>query len=140
MASVFISHSWSRASDEYERVLGFVEKCVDELRDRGVPAWRRIPGIFTFIPGVLQLAIKDRIKGSDIFIFIAHPASSEWVDLEVRYAHKLGKEIIAIEPPGYSNVSGIVRELSLELVQPNGNSIKAAVNRSRDRLKRRRNG
>jgi hypothetical protein len=138
MASVFISHDWDRGTEDYRRVFRQVEKSLETCSGTAVEKWKPVEGVRGRFKTLLEMELKSRVKKSDIFILIAHPKPSDWVEKEVEFASAFKKVWFAVKPDGYENASRLVREYGIELYDPHGQSINSAVRHALQELRYRR--
>jgi hypothetical protein len=130
---IFISHSWEKATEEYEdlaySVKGWVREEYHPVVDYSIPEERKRGGLLIRLPGALPGAIEAAIKKSDLFIFVAYPKPSRWMVDEVNYARKHGAFAFAVKPPGYERIASIVSELGMPHCDYDGRSVRALVRR-----------
>ena len=123
---IFISHAW-KYSEHYEKVVQwFNEEPNFEWKNCSVPKHDACEE--TTIKG-LKKCLTNQIKPASVVVILAgmYAAYSEWIEYEIKEAHRMIKPIIGVKPWGNEKMPTIVQDYSDIVVGWNRGSIIRAV-------------
>ena len=130
--NLFISHSW-RYGDHYDNLINLLKKrTYFSYKDHSVP--KDDPVHDADNAAELEKAIKNHMHSCHVVLVMAgvYSTYSKWINIEIDLAKKgfsSAKPLIAIKPWGNTNVSSVVREAAVEIVNWNTESIVDAIRR-----------
>ena len=130
--NLFISHSW-RYGDDYDNLINLLKKRTSfSFKDYSVP--KDDPVHDANNAAELEKAIKNHMRPCHVVLVMAgvYSTYSKWINIEIDLAKKgfsSAKPLIAIKPRGNTNVSSVVREAAVEIVNWNTASIVDAIQR-----------
>lgn len=125
--NIFISHSWNY-SDNYESVVGMLDKCGFDYQNFSVP--KDDPIHDADDDEELYEAIKNQIKYSSVVIILAgvYSSYSKWIQKEIEISkNDFNKKIIAIEPWASKKASKIVKDNADKIIGWNYTSLEKAI-------------
>ncbi len=128
--NLFISHSWSY-SDDYQRLVNLLDdRAYFTYRNYSAP--KNDPIHNAPNSQALYEAIKSQMAPSSVVIIMAGKYStfSTWIKKELQIAKRefvFPKPILAIKPWASSQVSSVVRENAIKIVNWNTESIVNAI-------------
>ena len=130
--NLFISHSWSYG-DDYDRLTNLLDqRSYFSYIDYSVP--KDDPVHDAGNDAELKKAIKNHMRPCHVVLVMAgvYSTYSKWINIEIDLAEEgfsSAKPLIAVKPWGNTNVSSVVREAAVEIVNWNTESIVAAIRR-----------
>ena len=130
--NLFISHSWSYG-DDYNRLTNLLDqRSYFSYVDYSVP--KDDPVHDADSDAELEEAIKNHMRPCHVVLVMAgvYSTYSKWINIEIDLAKEgfsNAKSLIAVKPRGNTNVSSVVREAAVEIVNWNTESIVAAIRR-----------
>ena len=128
--NLFISHSWSYG-DHYDNLINLLKKRTSfSFKNYSVP--KDDPVHDANNAAELEKAIKNHMRPCHVVLVMAgvYSTYSKWINIEIDLAKKgfsSAKPLIAIKPWGNTNVSSVVREAAVEIVNWNTESIVDAI-------------
>lgn len=126
MYRIFISHSWSYASD-YDKIESFLRQEGISFYNHSVP--KDDPIHTNGTDKELYEAIEAKVKGCSCVIILAgvYVTYSKWINKEIEMAQKYHKPIIAVELWGAERTSTVVKNAADVIVKWNAKSVANAV-------------
>lgn len=126
--SIFISHSWAHVND--------LKSLKNLLESRGYfkVTFTEFPPtdpIYSSNTYYIRRRIAERIAASDIVLGIAgmYASYSDWIKWELSKASEEGIPIVGVIPRGQERISAVVKDMAIEIVHWNTESIVSAIRR-----------
>ena len=120
---IFISHAWDYGS-EYQRLVNLLNNAPNfSWQNYSVPKDSPIHNAKS--KNDIEMGLSNHIKPAQIVIVLAgmYASHSDWMQIELELAEKMGKHIIGIKPFGAEKIPLIVQDTSDEMVGWNTQSI-----------------
>jgi len=123
---IFVSHSWKKASDDYQSFVYKLKKENIPFYNHSIPIYRAFDE--NRIKKLEDKFRKQMIYCSKIYVLATRGLrKNTYVMTEIKIAKELGKEIIAVKPYGQKGIPNFIRINSTKIIGNDIRSIKESL-------------